>query len=96
MEETMRRMRNGEVAMTREDIRVMVAETEFFVATMETSDRMENVFITPPQPRPQFVAYQPYPQHGRPPAPQQAPRGAPPKVQMCYNCYQPGQLKVVC
>ena len=48
MEEAMRRMRQGEVAMIREKIRVMAAETKVFVATMEASDRMANVFVTPP------------------------------------------------
>ena len=92
----MRRMRNGEVTMTKEDIRVMAPETEVFVTTMEASDRTANVLITPPEPRPQFPAYQPYPQHGRPFAPQQALGGAPPKVQVCYNRYQPRHLKAAC
>ena len=95
MTETMGRMRRGEVAMTREDIRVMATETEVLVATMAPSDKMANVFITPPTPRAHLPTYQPYPAQGRPPAPQPTQR-APPPPQVCFNCYTTGHKKAAC
>ena len=72
MEEGMRRVREDEEPMSREEIRVMAAETKVWVATKVASDRMAGIIITTPPtpaPRPQLLAYQPYQQQGRPTAP---------------------------
>ena len=96
MEEGMRRVREDEEPMNREEIRVMAAEQEVWVATAAAADRMAGIFVTPPPmptPRPNPTAYQPYAQGGRPaaPTPQPARQGG-----VCYNCYQPGHKRAAC
>ena len=92
----MRRAREDEEPMNREEIRVMAAEQEVWVATAAAAYRMAGIFVTPPPmptPRPNPPAYQPYAQGGRPPAPTPQPAW---QGGVCYNCYQPGHKRAAC
>ena len=92
----MRRDREDEEPMNREEIRVMAAKQEVWVATAAAANRIAGIVVTPPPlptPRQNLSAYQPYPQNGRPPAPTPEPsRGG----GVCYNFYQLGHQKATC